>query len=216
LDASLAEATGARVEHRAPVMHQKENILLYKYRGLTEFKFFVDIFLKKRLYAAPYFDMNDPMEGQYLYHKDNGLDEDIRNRLKGEKEKLRICSVSRNPMNELMWSHYAEGHRGVAIGVEVNSQDYNVRPVIYDGPMLLGLNNLHTHSAIDILCRKHKVWHYEEEERVFVSNQHFVNVEVKEVIFGQKISNQDKSLVTELISTIDPNITIRNYSSLNA
>ncbi len=43
------------------------NELLYKYRSLDNFKNFVDIILKNRLYAARYKDLNDPMEGQYYY-----------------------------------------------------------------------------------------------------------------------------------------------------
>ena len=31
------------------------------------FKNLVDIFINQRLYAASYFDMNDPMEGHYRY-----------------------------------------------------------------------------------------------------------------------------------------------------
>ncbi len=40
--------------------------MFYKYRGIKEFRYFVDIILNKRLFAAPYFDLNDPMEGHYL------------------------------------------------------------------------------------------------------------------------------------------------------
>mgnify|MGYP001801434879 FL=1 len=49
------------------------NQLLYKYRSLENFKNFVDIILKNRLYAATYKDLNDPMEGKY-YYKEGRLD----------------------------------------------------------------------------------------------------------------------------------------------
>lgn len=42
-------------------------MLLYKYRSIENFQFFVDIILNKRLYAARYLDLNDPMEGHYIY-----------------------------------------------------------------------------------------------------------------------------------------------------
>ena len=68
--------------------------MLYKYRGIKELRYFVDIVLNQRLHAAPYFDLNDPMEGHYLYNKGE-LDSDVRNLIKGQKQKLRICSLSK-------------------------------------------------------------------------------------------------------------------------
>lgn len=193
-------------------------MLLYKYRGIQGFRFFTDIVLKRRLYAAPYFDLNDPMEGRYLYSQSGGsIDEDMRRLLKGEKEKIRICSLSRDPNNELMWSHYAEGHKGVAIGVEVNRKQYKVRPIKYNGLHQVGLHNFHRDSAIDVLSHKLDVWQYEEEERVFVgNNKHYVDVEVKQVICGRRMSNQDKGFITDLIRKIDPDIEIINARTNSA
>ncbi len=60
--------------------------MLYKYRGIKELRYFVDIILNQRLYAAPYFDLNDPMEGHYLYEKGK-LNPKVRSLIKGDKEK---------------------------------------------------------------------------------------------------------------------------------
>lgn len=187
-------------------------MLLYKYRGIQGFRFFTDIILKNRLFAAPYFDLNDPMEGRYLYSKGDGkLDEDMVRALKGQKEKVRVCSLSRDPNNELMWSHYAEGHKGVAIGVEVDRDEYEVRPIEYDGLHQVGLSTLHSDSAIDILSHKLDVWRYEEEERVFTqNNKQYVNVRVCEIICGSRMSTQDKGFVTDLVRLINPDIKIIN------
>ena len=40
--------------------------VLYKYRGIQNFRFLVDIILKNRLYAAKYSDLNDPMGGSII------------------------------------------------------------------------------------------------------------------------------------------------------
>jgi hypothetical protein len=90
--------------------------LLYKYRSLTNFKSFVDIILRNRLYASLYKEMNDPMEGQY-YYRQGEYDPRTLRTIRDEKQNLRVCSLSRNNHHELMWSHYADGQRGVAIGV---------------------------------------------------------------------------------------------------
>ena len=186
-------------------------MLLYKYRGIQGFRFFIDIILKQRLYAAPYKELNDPMEGRYLYSKSDGkIDEDMVQMLKGAKEKTRICSLSRDPNNELMWSHYAEGHKGVAIGVEVNSNKYKVRPIQYDGLHQIGQHNFHSGSAVDVLSHKLDVWEYEEEERVFTINKQYVEVKVKQIICGSRMSTQDKGFITDLVNKIDPSIEIIN------
>ena len=189
-------------------------MLLYKYRGIQSFRFLTDIVLKERLYAAPYFDLNDPMEGKYLYSQSGGsIDEDMRRLLKGEKEKIRICSLSRDPNNELMWAHYAEGHKGVVIGVEVNRKKYEVRPIEYDGLHRVGANNFHNGSAMDVLSHKLDVWHYEEEERVFVRNKQHVTVKVLQIICGSRMSTQDKGFISDLVGKINPSIQIINTRS---
>jgi hypothetical protein len=37
--------------------------LLYKYRSIANLRFFKDIVINRRLYAAPFRTLNDPMEG---------------------------------------------------------------------------------------------------------------------------------------------------------
>lgn len=179
--------------------------LLYKYRSLLNFKNFVDIILRNRLYAAVYKEMNDPMEGQYYYTAGEYNRGTLRS-IRENKQNLRVCSLSRNNHNELMWSHYSDGHRGVAIGVEVDRQVIDVRPVIYEG-----LHNLTGHIAEDeaareILSHKLNFWSYEEEERAFTTNGIYIPVNVQEVITGRVMSTQDLSLVRDLVKKINPTI----------
>ena len=182
---------------------------LYKYRGLQSFKFLVDIFLKSRLYAAPYSDLNDPMEGQYLLSPSGSIDADMEKMLNSEKDRFRICSFSRNPDNQLMWAHYAEGHRGLVLGVDIREADCEVRDIIYEGPLNVGWHNFDSQAPLQVLSRKLSAWEYEEEVRAFVKNQFFVSVEIKEIFLGSRMSNQDKSLVKALCSRTCPDVPIR-------
>src|SRR5690606_19692644 len=109
-----------------------EQELLFKYRGIQNFRFFTDIILRNRLYDSQYVELNDPMEGQYYYNKGE-LDKSIQRKIKDDKGKLRLCSLSRKNDNELMWSHYSEGHRGVAIGLTIDRTKYDLRPIQYTG-----------------------------------------------------------------------------------
>jgi len=181
--------------------------ILYKYKSLDNFKNFVDIILKNRLYAAPYKDLNDPMEGQY-YYRTGELDRNIRSKLTEEKGMLRLCSLSRVNNNELMWSHYTNGQRGVAIGLKINNEKYTVKPIIYNGLASIEKQNYNEQTAIEILSHKLEVWSYEREERVFIKDKHFVDIEIVEIILGRVMSNSDISFMKELISKLNPNIKI--------
>lgn len=185
--------------------------MLYKYRGISSFRFLADILLKSRLYAAPYLDLNDPMEGQYLINPERGdFDERMKNIIVGEKEKIRICSLSRTPANPLMWSHYSEGARGVVIGLEVSDRTAIVRPVEYGDLPILNTNQDPSDAALNILSRKLSAWQYEEEERVFIKSKHYVDIVVRELILGERISNQDKGFLRDLCEKICPNVLLRN------
>jgi hypothetical protein len=180
--------------------------ILYKYRGVQNFRFFVDIVMKNRLFAAKYVDLNDPMEGQYYYNKGE-LDKSIIRKISSDKGDLKICSLSRKKDNELMWAHYSEGHRGVAIGLTVDKK-YDVRPIQYTGFAYLTGGQIEQDTPREILSHKLNVWSYEEEERVFVTDKVYVEVLVKEIITGRAMSNQDFSFIRELVDKINPAIQI--------
>lgn len=183
------------------------NNSLYKYRALEPFRFLVDTLLKRRLYAAPYFDLNDPMEGRYIATADGSIDKDIERLIRGNKEKIRICSLSRNPEIDLMWAHYANGSRGLVLEVGVSDR-YDLRPVKYSGPAKVSVNALNPTTAQDVLSSKLAAWEY-EEERVFIENSHFVDIELKSIIVGSRMSPQDFSLLSGLAEKLCPEVPIR-------
>lgn len=184
-----------------------ETEILYKYRSLENYKNFIDIIMKNRLYASKYKDLNDPMEGQYYYRKGE-LDQSMRDKLSDEKGELRICSLSRVRNNELMWSHYANGQRGVAIGLRIIDSDYEIRPIQYNGLASIREQNFNEQTAIEILSHKLEVWNYEEEERVFIRDRHYVDVKIENIIIGRAMSNPEYSLIRDLINKINPEIEI--------
>lgn len=190
---------------------------LYKYRSIRRFKNFVDIIINQRLYAAPYFDLNDPMEGQYIYPQGT-LSSSVIKAIKGEKENIRICSLSRTYENSLMWAHYADGHRGVVIGVNVDNTKYEVHKMEYEGLSYVRNVNIDgsTETAKRILCHKNEIWSYEQEERIFVTGKtKFVEVKITEVIIGSRMRQQDKNLVKDLISKILPEVKVEDSNIEN-
>jgi hypothetical protein len=125
-----------------------------------------------------------------------------------EKGVLRLCSLSRVKNNQLLWSHYTNGHRGVAIGLRVDENIYTVKPILYNGILLIRNQDFNDQTATEILSHKLEVWEYEEEVRVFVSNRHYIDIQIEEVITGVAMSNADFGFVKELIEKINPNIKI--------
>lgn len=181
--------------------------ILYKYRGIQNFRFFVDIVMKRRLFAAKYVDLNDPMEGQYYYNTGE-LDKKIIQKISSDKGDLKICSLSRKKDNELMWAHYSEGHRGVAIGITVDTSKYDVHPIQYTGLAYLTNGQIEHDTPREILSHKLNVWSYEEEERIFVTDKQYVDIQVKEIITGRAMNSRDFSFIRELVAKIDPSIQI--------
>ncbi len=192
-------------------------MLLYKYRSLQNFKYFVDIVFKNRIFAASYSDMNDPMEGYFKYNPDDSS-ADVINRIKSKKLNIKICSFSRNNNNHLMWSNYADGHRGVAIGVKIDCNKYDVHHVNYDGISHFNIckTNSDLKTAKNILCYKSTQWKYEEESRIFVYNKSgFVNVKIIEILLGTRMVIEDKEFIRKLIFKLNPEITVRDSEIMN-
>lgn len=45
----------------------------YKYRSLSNLRYFLDILINKRLYMATYDELNDPMEGAFVIPGDKRI-----------------------------------------------------------------------------------------------------------------------------------------------
>ena len=66
--------------------------LLYKYRSLEPWEYQLDIFINKRLHAAPFQDLNDPMEGMFTY-SDNDVSRGFIRQIVAEKSRIRTLGA---------------------------------------------------------------------------------------------------------------------------
>ena len=107
--------------------------LLYKYRSLSNYKRFVDILLRNRLFACAYDKLNDPMEGYYQYSPN--INKDFLRPIIEGKQKTYICSLSRKGDIGLMWTHYADENRGCCIELKVTSKTWDSVDVDYSQQM---------------------------------------------------------------------------------
>ncbi len=145
--------------------------MLYKYRTIGNFKNLVDILLNQRLYAACYSELNDPVEGHYHSHLPDPARQVIED-IKLNKQALRICSLSKDPDHPLLWGHYADGRRGVVVGVEVEESDKCILKAIKYKSQLprISESSSDRDTALKILSHKSSLWKHEGEYRAFLTD----------------------------------------------
>ena len=176
--------------------------ILYKYRSLDNWKFVLDAIANSRLYAATFDTLNDPMEGRYYYFGED-VSREFRRAIFESRKQRRICSLSKTRTNTLLWAYYGGGHKGIALGVQVQTNKRPtplIRDVTYD-------NSIHVHgksatrsadaAALDILTQKQVGWQHEQEVRVF-TDKLYVAVTLKELVLGCLIDQSDQDLVISI------------------
>ena len=111
--------------------------------------------------------------------------------------------MTESPDNILMWSHYADSHKGVCFKFDL-LQDLDMFlitvPVDYNSEYL-EFDTLEGNPA-PIIQRKSSEWRYEKEHRTIKVNEHGL-AEIKkealvEIIFGCRTSKSDKARIRNL------------------
>ena len=109
-----------------------------------------------------------------------------------------ICSFAQNISNILLWSHYGDHHRGVAIGIEVQlleSPDHHLTEIHYSSEFpTVPIHNEKQYQ--EVLKRKYLCWEYEKEVRIIKKNSAdtFFNLpknSIKQVIFGMNFPESE-------------------------
>lgn len=118
-----------------------------------------------------------------------------------------ICCLTTNYRNTLMWSHYANHHKGVCLGFETHRDldSFFVAKVRYtDDFVPRNYFEDYEHSAMIMLTTKSKDWEYEQEYRLVNERQGaipFGKAALTEVIFGCKVTQDDMLSVINTVET---------------
>lgn len=220
---------------KAPIFPFLESNMLYKYRDFSNP--FHKKSLEGEVYFASIKEFNDPFDGRFPFeitqkiHKNMKFNESIESLCKriirndflpsylnslpkmidfiyeSIENDLLIHCLSENKDNILMWSHYANNHKGFVIGYDkekfCEKLEAGFQNVKYTEQMdETLLNNM---PAYEFPFYKHLPWHYEKEVRFIFENNNQISkprkkrVEncIKEVILGVKMSEIDKKLIIE-------------------
>lgn len=182
-------------------------MIVYKYKSLgdstcpleqeKQIGYLKDICMNNHIYAADFYVLDDPMEGVFNSYRDN-RDTYISDIIHGKID-THICSLSPTYQSMLMWSFYANQHKGCCIEVEI--PDDKIKKVDYvKYPMDVDASTLEYEEKIEkILLRKYKDWAFEKEIRV-LTRERYVKANVKKVFIGMRASEEiyDK-LNTEIL-----------------
>ncbi|WP_161627185.1 DUF2971 domain-containing protein [Flavobacterium subsaxonicum] len=208
-------------------------MLVYKYRGGSNDDFKRDLGSIERNYfwSSSIDQLNDPWEtiiksekfikqsksiswllGKNLDQKLHNVHEALENFLSLNK-RIGIYSLSKNYLDELLWAHYANSHKGFCIEYDLDTliQTFKTEkvfsfPVIYNKLppeiSIADINNRKNNLIHKLSGFKSKRWEYEEEHRIITdySGKQCYNYQaLKSIYFGLRMPEAHK---LEMFSTL--------------
>ena len=134
----------------------------------------LDNIKRRRLKVARINELNDPFEFAGVNFSDKST-RDAFKRMKNEMNEQRgLLCFSTKWKNPVMWSHYADKHKGICLGFDV--ADTSVGPVSYSGKRLAieleklkKPRDLSVEYVTKLFFTKYTHWKYENEYRSFVT-----------------------------------------------
>ena len=198
----------------------KKDMFVYKYR--SDYSRDIDLLSKYKIYASSKLQLNDPFEGiikpkilddyEVIKHLISPLEYEKKLRLvKKLIEDIKfigIYSLSEKWNDELLWSHYADSHKGFCIEFNINEIIQNkVKRIIFpeiikiryrkEPPTysLSFMENMTYKKLLKILIgTKSKSWKHEDEIRILFNELGFQEINsqsIKSIIFGVNASEKN-------------------------
>jgi len=214
--------------------------LLYKYKSIN--KNTLQTLVDEYIYFTDIFNLNDPFDCRMI--QEYAKDDDYREVFK-EIGEPRIFSLSRISDNDLLWSHYADQHKGISIGYSFNynqllNNDIYIFDVDYKKIAEYKNNLLRSRvsdtgsnrqkslsedaSLLNDIIFKKDIWEYEKEVRLFhfglAGNNKKYNVnnlyKIESIIFGCRTPEADIETVLNIMkSKAGTNSEIKNNTLLS-
>ncbi len=117
----------------------------------------------KRIKISEIDQLNDPFELWCVSQEDREIRPALRNYKKEMGERFGVICFCRHWHNPLLWSHYADKHRGICLGFDVDEGGLKaVNYVAERSALKMPLTN---ESVEELLFTKYVGWQYEEELR---------------------------------------------------
>ncbi len=147
---------------------------------------------------------------------------------------LRLFCISEVKDSILMWSHYADYHKGIVFKLRVLPDEDNAlciadRVIYNKNPFTLfttqewidditGIDEINEEKiGAKYVCHKNKIWDYEKEWRVWTivtkkikeefSDYNMCSEEIEAIYFGCCTSDENRTKIRTLARTINPKVT---------
>lgn len=129
--------------------------------------------IKRRLKIARLNDLNDSFEFMCVDMRDSEIRKAFRKTVSDLSERTGVLCFSRAWHNPVLWSHYADKHKGVCLGFDIPEEaamlvGYEPNRLNIDRTRDLKAGEIGERTMQRILATKFEDWRYEDEVRVFV------------------------------------------------
>lgn len=169
----------------------------------------------KELWFSHPQDFNDPFDCSKVIHLYKGSTD-----YTSVLHEIRIRSFANinNINNMLLWSHYADGHKGIAITIAPNypllkKNNIVLSPIYYDYSPLKTPYHGGGEVLIDTFLSKSSIWKYEQEYRLitlapYLNNGNILKADrcspyfsITNITFGLKCPLKYRNLIKSIISS---------------
>lgn len=186
-----------------------ENNSLYNYTSININT--IKSILNEQLWLSHTNSFNDPVDPSIKQFKK--YKEDYNYLL----DSIKVGCLTTKKDNTLMWSHYADKHRGICIEYDIgkiyekdnliiNKVNYNM-PIITHKSIVdnetLEIDNIN--RLIELFSLKSNEWKYEKEYRILYYDKErkkdgiLIDCPIKSICFGTETSEDDKNLIYEIV-----------------
>jgi len=121
---------------------------------------------KRRIKISEIDQLNDPFELWCVYQKDRSLRDALRAYKNEMNARFGMLCFSKHWHNPVLWSHYADKHRGICLGFDIDSR--GAKPVTYISQRPRLKMPPSREDADQLLYSKFVDWRYEEEWRSWI------------------------------------------------
>ena len=127
-----------------------------------------------RMKISRFSDLNDPFELLALNLREKKVRRTLKNFKADYDSQTGLVCFSGDWTNPVLWSHYANKHKGICLGFDVD--EANLKDVEYREDLILPelqgdtiVENLNKSLRGLLIKTKYKHWEYEDERRLFIS-----------------------------------------------
>lgn len=187
--------------------------MIYKYYSFNENS--LSSLINKEIWMSSLSEFNDPFESLVTLDLGHEAFHNLFTKYISEK---RVCCFSEHVNNILMWSHYADKHKGFCVGIDeapfikagllhkvkYSDIDSNIKNDILSSDFKGSTSKLYS----TFMTHKHKDWEYEKEYRLIIhaenEKESGETLEVgehrfKEIYFGCNMPQKHKDLIANIM-----------------